>query len=169
MNPTCTVPGCEKPARSAKAEWCKMHYHRWYRHGSTDKVSHRSGVTASNGRRYRRMVAKGHPMANTNGTAYTHRVVLYDEIGPGVHECHWCQAQVEWLPKGEPNSLVVDHVNGWGDDNRPENLVPSCISCNTTRAGQARSDALRSAGWWSNNDTVAGLKRGGRRERIDAA
>lgn len=35
---TCVIEGCEKPARSSSAEWCKMHYHRWYRHGDPHKV-----------------------------------------------------------------------------------------------------------------------------------
>lgn len=29
----CVIDGCDKPARSISADWCKMHYHRWYRHG----------------------------------------------------------------------------------------------------------------------------------------
>ena len=165
-NPTCTIDGCTKPARSAKAEWCKMHYHRWYRHGSTDKVSTRSDITASLGRRYRVVPAKGHPMAMANGRAYEHRVVLYDELGPGPHACHWCGTEVDWLTKGDPANLIPDHVNGDGADNRLANLVPSCTPCNTTRALQARSEALRAAGWWSSHDTVARLANTSRRPPI---
>ena len=40
-NRTCTIPGCEKPARSARAEWCAMHYHRWYRYGDPGEVTPR--------------------------------------------------------------------------------------------------------------------------------
>lgn len=32
-NPTCTIDGCDKPARSPAADWCPKHYQRWYRHG----------------------------------------------------------------------------------------------------------------------------------------
>lgn len=32
-NRTCTIEGCDKPTRSKLADWCKMHYHRWYRTG----------------------------------------------------------------------------------------------------------------------------------------
>lgn len=163
----CIVDGCEKPARSNGPTMCPMHYHRQYRHGSTDKVSTTSGLTASHGRRYRRIAARNHPLVDKSGRVYEHRMVLYDLIGPGVHACHWCEAAVEWLPKGEPGALVVDHINGYGDDNRPENLVPSCYSCNTTRGLQARSDVLRAAGWWSNNDTIASLKGYSRRDPIN--
>src|SRR5690242_14904452 len=106
-NGTCTVPECDKPLRSRYAQWCKMHYHRWYRHGSTDKVSVGSGLSVSHGRRYRTVTAKGHPLASKNGTVYEHRKVLFDTIGPGPHACHWCDTTVQWLPKGEPGALVV--------------------------------------------------------------
>lgn len=166
-NPTCTVPGCGKPARSSEADWCPMHYHRMYRHGSLDKTA--VGVRVGAPRRYRTIAAKGHPLAHANGRAYEHRVVLYDLIGPGVHECHWCGDPVEWLPKGTPGELQPDHLNNDGGDNRPENLVPSCRSCNAGRAVQRRSDILRERGWWSGNDTVANLKTRQRLPRIEAA
>jgi hypothetical protein len=165
-NRTCVITGCDKPTRSSGADWCKMHYHRWYRHGSTDKVAHRAGITASLGRRYRTVPAKGHPMAMANGRAYEHRFVLYNELGPGPHACHWCGTEVDWLSKGDPRNLLPDHVNSDGADNRIDNLVPSCMSCNTARALQARSDALREAGWWSSHDTIAAL-RDGRRARVE--
>lgn len=165
---TCTITGCEKPVRSAGAEWCGMHYHRWYRHGSTDKVAHNSDVTASLGRRYTRTYAPAHPLANKNGSVYTHRMVLFDAIGPGPHACHWCDSEVDWLPKGDPRELQPDHLNNDGADNDLSNLVPACRGCNSKRGLQRRSDALRAAGWWSNNDTVAALK-GGRHPRVEPA
>lgn len=168
-NPTCIVDDCEKPARSSGADWCPMHYHRWYRHGSVHKVATTSGVTASLGRRYRTVPAKGHPLAMANGRAYEHRVVLYDKIGAGLHECYWCGERVEWVGKCEPYELQPDHLNGDGADNRPDNLVPSCRRCNTTRGGQARSDALREAGFWSGSDTIARLRSGGRAPRVEPA
>lgn len=167
--PTCILGDCDKPSRNPKsAALCPMHYHRQYRHGSTDKVAHESGITVSLGRRYRRISATNHPLADKSGGAYEHRVVLYDAIGTGPHPCHWCSAEVDWLPKGDPRCLQVDHVNGDGADNRAANLVPSCGGCNTARALQARSEALRVAGWWSRNDTIAHLASGGRRPLVGA-
>jgi hypothetical protein len=143
-----------------------MHYHRQYRHGDVNAVAHKSGVTASMGRRYRTRYAPTHPLASKHGIVYEHRQVLYDAIGGGVHHCFWCGTDVEWAPKGDPKELQPDHLNGDGADNRIENLVPSCRRCNTTRGIQARHDALREAGFWSVNDTIAELKSGGRAERI---
>ena len=50
----CIIPGCDKPSRSKSADWCKKHYHRWYRNGSpltlrgprppTDLVDQRFGA-----------------------------------------------------------------------------------------------------------------------------
>jgi hypothetical protein len=168
-NPTCTIESCAKPARSMSASLCPMHYHRQYRHGSTEKVAHVNGVSVSLGRRYRQVPAKGHPVAHADGRAYEHRVVLYDLLGPGPHPCHWCGTGVDWLPKGTKGELQPDHLNDDGSDNRPDNLVPSCRTCNSTRAVQRRADALRAAGWWSGNDTIAHLTNGGRAARIEPA
>jgi len=165
-NFTCTLADCDKPSRNThSAALCKMHYHRQYRHGSVDRTAQEADVTVSLGRRYRRVRAKDHPLADACGNAYEHRVVLYDEIGAGPHSCHWCGGDIDWLPKGDPRCLQVDHLNNDGGDNRPENLVPACGNCNTARGSQRRSDALREAGWWSGRDTVAFLN-GGRRARV---
>lgn len=167
---TCTVPECSNPPRSARADWCKKHYHRWYRHGSVDYCARTAGITASAGRRYRTTYKPGHPVAGANGNAYVHRVVLYDKIGPGEHSCHWCGATVRWTStRGDADCLQVDHLNGIGDDNHPDNLVPACPVCNTTRGGQARSRALRQAGWWSHHDTIANLRNGGRVAEIQGS
>jgi hypothetical protein len=167
---TCTLEDCDKPSRNRlSAALCKMHYHRQYRHGSTDRVATESGVTASFGRRYTAKYNPSHPLADKRGKVYTHRMVLFDEIGYGPHECHWCGTEVDWLPKGDPQELQPDHLNNIGDDNRLENLAPSCRACNTGRGVQRRADALRAAGWWSNNDTIAELRNGGRAHRIEPA
>ncbi|MEU8186026.1 hypothetical protein [Micromonospora carbonacea] len=167
-HPTCEVAGCAKPTRSRAAKLCKMHYHRQYRHGSVDRTAHTAGISASKGRRYRAIYRAGHPLARSSGRVYEHRVVLYDQIGPGPHPCNWCGTTVHWDPVDGP-ALQVDHLNGVGDDNRPENLVASCNACNVARAQQARSAALRAAGWWSQHDTIAGLRGQRRRDPLPIA
>lgn len=161
---TCTVPGCGKPPRSNSADWCKMHYHRWYRHGSVDRVA--TGLRSGQARLYRTLTLPNHPLADAAGKVWEHRVVLYAAIGLGLHPCHWCSTPVSWSStRGDVDCLMVDHLNDVGDDNRPENLAPSCNACNSGRANQVRADTLRAAGWWSNHDTIARAA-GGRRARI---
>jgi hypothetical protein len=157
---TCVVPGCDNPPRSSGAEWCKKHYHRWYRHGSVDKVA--AGVhTQAHVGAYVMTTRTGHPLARAGGRVYVHRMVLFDTIGPGVHPCHWCTRPVTWdQGKGEPDQLHLDHLNANRSDNRPENLAPSCRDCNPARGQQARHRALVQAGYWSSHDTVAALKDG---------
>lgn len=165
MYPTCTVPDCAKAARSAKAILCPMHYHRAYRHGSVH--ANPQSIKTGTPRTYRMLRVPEHPLAGKNGRAYEHRVVLFDEIGPGKHLCHLCSTPVEWLPRGMPGILVVDHANEDKGDNRHENLVPSCSSCNSARSMARRKRELTDAGAWAVNDTVAGLRGGRPMNRFD--
>ena len=165
-NHTCSVPGCSKAPRSATADLCGMHYHRAYRHGSVHAKP--QSIKTGTPRKYRMKYLPNHPLAGSNGKAYEHRVVLFDEIGPGEHPCSWCGVALEWLlPKGSARNLLVDHVNEDKGDNRAENLVPACSSCNSARSMVRRSLELSKMGAWSVNDTIAGLK-GGRAINIFA-
>lgn len=76
-----------------------------------------------------------HPLASPKtGMVAQHRAVLYDKIGPGTHDCHWCSEPVTWeLPLGHPLRLEVDHLDGVRANNDATNLVPSCRICNTRR------------------------------------
>lgn len=166
---TCSVDGCVKPTRAgAGATLCPMHYHRWYRHGSFDKVAtSRNAPRVAKPRRYKQSYRPDHPLAMKNGHVWEHRMVLFDVIGWGPHPCHWCSAPLKWGGKGT-GSIYVDHLDGDGANNDPSNLVPSCNGCNAGRGMQERSDALREAGWWSNHDTIERLTTPSRRSRIDA-
>ena len=72
---------------------------------------------------------QGHPLASPRGILREHRKVLYGEIGPGEHPCHWCGEEISW----EARTLVPDHLD-WNTSNTdPENLVPACYPCNSAR------------------------------------
>lgn len=70
-----------------------------------------------------------HPLANDRGRLREHRKVLYDEIGPGDHLCHWCSAEIRW----DDGTLTPDHLDWDVSNNDIANLVPSCCSCNSAR------------------------------------
>jgi len=76
----------------------------------------------------------GHPLADSCHKVKEHRKVLYDKVGPGPHPCHWnCgRTELSWGGNTE-NSITADHLNALKLDNRPENLVVACPSCNTRR------------------------------------
>lgn len=81
-----------------------------------------------------------HPLAGKTGRVAEARAVLFDSIGWGPHPCGWCGKPVDWkvgVPGNRPDSLVADHLNSDHLDDRLENLVPSCGSCNV-----ARTDAV---------------------------
>lgn len=95
---------------------------------------------------YRRCVASGkykyckrknHPLAPPSGRLPLHRVILYDKIGPGLHPCHRCGQTVNWSTTSRtgPGVLVAEHIDQNPQNNSPENLAPSCQSCNI-RAGR---------------------------------
>ncbi len=86
-------------------------------------------------KRYRRVKAPAeHPLANKDGRVAEHRLVLYEHLGAGLHECHWCSTKISWdkRPPSE-GSLTVDHLNFVRSDNRVTNLVPACFLCNSLR------------------------------------
>lgn len=82
-----------------------------------------------------------HPLTGKgelSGNAFEHRVVLWDKLGCQFldceHSCHWCGKLLTWA------TIKADHIDGDGLNNDPENLVPSCNSCNICR-GKAGSPA----------------------------
>lgn len=82
---------------------------------------------------YVRIWAPNHPLRDGRGTLWQHRAVLFETIGPGSHQCHWCERLVTWRARrGAPevDDLVVDHLDGNRSNNEPSNLVPACQPCN---------------------------------------
>ena len=54
---------------------------------------------------------------------------LYDE-GLKQRRCEMCGQGEEW--RGQPMSLILDHINGYPTDNRLENLRIVCPNCAAT-------------------------------------
>jgi hypothetical protein len=72
-----------------------------------------------------------HPLAKADGRVFEHRLIAYERSEGVCPDCHWCGASLEW------SIAVVDHLNELVSDNRSDNLVVSCNSCNRGRGSLA--------------------------------
>lgn len=133
---TCAAPGCEATFTTYPSldqrYCCKGCFRReWWR---KRKASGKVGDGA-----YKADKMPSHPLAGASGIVSRSRRLLYDAIGPGWHECHWCKRAVRWLnargrgARGGATALLVDHVDGNTRDNALDNLVPCCHRCNIKR------------------------------------
>jgi hypothetical protein len=137
MTKTCSVDGCEKPAR--QRGYCTMHYIRWYRNGTLELTKPPEFRDHSHG--YLLEYAPDHPLTReSKNRVYAHRRVLYDTRGAGPFPCHWCAAMVTW------DDLHVDHLDDNKKNNDPANLVPSCKVCNPQRGRQKAAARHRAMG-----------------------
>jgi hypothetical protein len=138
----CDVDDCDQPARSPTADLCPRHYHRRYRHGDTATVATLPvGAAVRRDRGYVLVKQPGHSLASQDGWVYQHRLVLWQTLdGQAEAPCSWCQHPVRW----DDQTLCVDHLNGDRADNRAENIVASCRSCN---AGRRTTDPRRARQW----------------------
>ena len=161
---TCAIDDCEKPTCTGKADWCQMHYTRWWRHGSPLAVMKQKD-------RPRRPPRPTDPadvhrleehcelhVTRRDGTVH---VILYDFADaeavearkwyvnpsnsvPGLFYARtsrqkadgkWGHVSMHILLMGRP---LIDHINHNGLDNRRNNL------CYATKAQNAANTRVRS-------------------------
>jgi hypothetical protein len=130
----CIVDGCHNKPASRYGDYCQKHYAKAARHGDPLwERPHKKGGFNAQGYEWVH-VESGHALSTSRHRVYKHRMVLFDEIGEGPHQCHWCGKTVFWNRGRQHNALVVDHLDGDKSHNDLPNLVPSCSKCNINRA-----------------------------------
>src|SRR4030067_38775 len=78
-----------------------------------------------------------HPLAGKTGLVSAARAILFDAIGIEPHPCYWCGKLVAWHigEKGNlADALIADHRDNNPLNDSPENIIPSCGSCNGSRS-----------------------------------
>lgn len=73
---------------------------------------------------------RDHPIANAGGVVRVHRLMLWNKLQGKDSQCHWCDKDVHWFSKPR---LIADHLDRNTHNNAPENLVPACQRCNSSR------------------------------------
>jgi len=124
--PLCKVAGCKLEVRSRNAGLCEKHYGR-VRRGvpiNEDRPVVGRYITPAG---YVRVLLHNHPLADSRGQIFEHRLVAYDKHAGLCPPCYWCGAPLAW------SSATADHLNEDKADNRPENIVVACNDCNRAR------------------------------------
>jgi hypothetical protein len=123
----CSTPDCGKLVSRPSYGLCEACYYQLRRTGGVARRGVTLRVITKEG--YVRLILPFHPLATTRGCILEHRKILFDQHGTGPHPCFWCGTSLDW------KEIVGDHLNEIKHDNRPENLVISCNTCNRMRGG----------------------------------
>lgn len=124
----CKIDECGRDAMYAAQQVCQKHYFRFMRTGSYElgPVTNGEPIVTPNG--YVRIYAPEHPLASAGRPrVFEHRVVVYDDVGPGEHPCELCGKVVTWA------TLHIDHIDEDRRNNIRTNLRVTCRGCNTSR------------------------------------
>lgn len=122
----CKIEGCDRESMYAKKQLCQKHYFRFMRNGTYDLVRKRN-YRSRNCAGYQLLYEPLHPLAQSNGYVYEHRMVYHDEINHSPSSCELCGEEINWA------SLHIDHKDNDVTNNSAENLRATCRPCNTFR------------------------------------
>lgn len=129
----CKIDKCERPSMYVKDDVCQMHYFRFMRNGTYDKVQKKATYRIENPAGYQLLLIPDHPLAQSNGRVYEHRKVAYEKYGETLPDCELCGKSCNW----EVYTTHIDHIDRNVRNNNPSNLRPLCNACNSRRDYEA--------------------------------
>lgn len=141
---------------------CDRHYKRWRERGDAgqaalERRANGEGTTHTDG--YWRLYLPDHQLADSTGTVLRHRLVLFEKLNGQDADCHWCGTPIAW-----GSTLLTDHLDFDRGNDDPDNLVPVCLSCNSSRQ-MTRGRKLEEG----QIETIRSLVSGGRTKKSVAA
>lgn len=128
----CKIDGCDRECMYQAQQVCQKHYFRFMRYGTYDLTMKPRKKKRDHSAGYVCIFMPEHPLANSRGDVYEHRVVLYEKYGEKIPPCEICGALTTWSSR----NTHVDHINEIKNDNRVDNLRILCNSCNVRRANK---------------------------------
>ena len=145
---TCNIKDCTEVRQTfssgSQGQYCTGHNREkareyWARNRDTslakaaDYRRRNEGKTFEEPEGYVKYLGFNHPACSPSGMTRYHRIVLWDALEGENAPCDECSKPLVWFSNDYAEALHVDHLNGVKNDNRPENLAPICIGCNTKR------------------------------------
>lgn len=139
---SCKIAGCQKKISYKAMGVCQMHYFRWMRNGTFERLSKdKNGkvierkIRIENPKGYQLIYNPDHILAQKNGYVYEHRLVAFDKYGDTLPDCEKCGRTLSWAAY----YTHIDHIDNNVRNNSPENLRPLCNGCNVKRGLKPRA------------------------------
>ena len=129
----CKVEGCARESMYKAQDVCQKHYFRFMRKGSYDLEVKSRKRRISNPAGYQKIYEPTHPLANSDGYVYEHRMVYFEEVSKTVASCDMCGSDITW------GNCHIDHKDNDVENNNADNLRAVCRPCNVFRAHTPKS------------------------------
>lgn len=123
----CKVDGCGMKAKYKGDQLCQKHYFRIRRNGVLELKPKSRKYRTQNPAGYQKLYEPTHPLVNSDGYVYEHRMVVWSVCGKNLPACEICGRATDWA------TCHIDHRDDDVTHNAPSNLRPLCAQCNIKR------------------------------------